>query len=88
MAQLVFEHNEEEVELEDDSPIAPLCEEMGIPFACTEGICGTCVIEVIEGKEHLSEPTQEEQDFLGDATNCERLACQCKIRSGRVVVRF
>lgn len=88
MAKLIFDHNEEEIELEDNSPIAEACEEAGVPFACTEGVCGTCVIEVTDGKEHLSEPTQEERDFLGEGTCDERLACQCKIKKGIVKISF
>lgn len=88
MATLVFDHNKEEIELEDGSPIAEACEEAGVPFACTEGVCGTCVIEVCEGKENLSEPTQEEKDFLGEGTCGERLACQCKIKQGTVRITF
>lgn len=88
MAKLIFEHNEEEIELTDDSPIAEACEEAGVPFACTEGVCGTCVIEVKEGKENLTGPTQEELDFLGDGTIDERLACQCKIKCGQVKISF
>ena len=88
MAKLIFEANNEEIELEDGSAIAEHCEEAGVPFACTEGVCGTCVIEVVEGRENLTEPTQEEVDFLGDDTDEERLACQCKIKSGTVKVTF
>jgi ferredoxin len=88
MANLKIEHNDEDIELPDGSPIANACEEAGVPFACTEGVCGTCVIEVIEGKENLSDPTQEEKDFLGDGTCDERLACQCKIKSGIVKIKF
>lgn len=88
MAKLVFDHNQEEVELPDNSPIAEACEEAGVPFACTEGVCGTCVIEIKEGKENLSEPTQEEEDFLGQGCQDERLACQCKIRQGCVKISF
>ena len=88
MAKLIFEHNKEEIELPDDSPIAEACEEAGVPFACTEGVCGTCVIEIKEGKENLSEQTQEEKDFLGEGTCDERLACQCKIRKGCVKISF
>jgi ferredoxin len=88
MAKLIFDHNGEEVELPDDAPIAEACEEAGVPFACTEGVCGTCVIEVKEGNQNLSNPTQEELDFLGDATCGERLACQCKIKSGNVRIKF
>lgn len=88
MATLKFDHNEEEVELPDNSPIAEACEDAGVPFACTEGVCGTCVIEVKEGQENLTEPTQEEKDFLGEGTCHERLACQCKIKQGLVRVSF
>lgn len=88
MAKLIFDHSGEEAELPDGSPIANACEEAGVPFACTEGVCGTCVIEIKQGKENLSEPTQEEKDFLGEGTCDERLACQCKIRRGEVRITF
>lgn len=88
MAKLIFDHNDEEVELEENAPIAEACEEAGVPFACTEGVCGTCVIEIKEGQENLSEPTQEEEDFLGEGTCKERLACQCRIKSGCVRITF
>lgn len=88
MPKLIFEHNGEEIELAEGSPIAEACEEAGVPFACTEGVCGTCVIEINEGKEHLSCPTQEENDFLGEGTCSERLACQCKIKQGTVKITF
>lgn len=88
MAKLIFEQTDEELELPEGAAIAEACEEAGVPFACTEGVCGTCVIQVIEGSDNLSEPTQEEKDFLGDETIQERLACQCKIKQGRVVVNF
>jgi ferredoxin len=87
MAKLIFENNGEERELEEGSPIAEACEEAGVPFACTEGVCGTCVIEVLEGMENLSLPTQEEKDFLGEQHR-ERLACQCKIQGGCVKINF
>ncbi len=88
MAKLIFDHNEEEIDLPDGAPISEACEDAGVPFACTEGVCGTCVIEVVEGKDNLSDPTQEEEDFLGQGTRDERLACQCKIKCGRVRISF
>lgn len=88
MPKLVFDHNGDEIELNEDAPIAEACEEAGVPFACTEGVCGTCVIEVKDGKDNLSPPTQEEEDFLGEGNKDERLACQCKIRCGNVRISF
>lgn len=87
MAKLIVEETGEEFELEAESRIQDCCEEAGVPFACTEGICGTCVIEVSEGMENLSEFTQEEEDFLGEC-DTERLACQCRIQGGDVKIRF
>lgn len=88
MAKLIFDHSGDEVELNDDSPIAEVCEEAGVPFACTEGVCGTCVIVIKEGKENLSQPTKEEEDFLGEGTCDERLACQCRIKKANVKISF
>jgi ferredoxin len=87
MAKLIFEDSGDEIELVDGSPIAEACEEAGVPFACTEGVCGTCVIEVVEGMDNLSEFTQEEKDFLGTLDR-ERLACQCKIKFNNVKITF
>ena len=87
MAKIVFEDNDEEFELPDGSPITEVCEKAGVPFACTEGVCGTCVVEVTEGMENLSEFNQAEADFLGELDR-ERLACQCQIRSGCVKLKF
>jgi len=87
MGKVIFDHSGEEREVLDGDLIAPICEESGVPFACTEGVCGTCVIEVVEGMEQLSAFTQEEEDFLGDQGK-ERLACQCRLKSGVIKIRF
>ncbi|MCC5832970.1 MAG: (2Fe-2S)-binding protein [Chlamydiales bacterium] len=87
MGKLIFDDTGEEFEVKDGDPIAEVCEEAGVPFACTEGVCGTCVIEVKEGMENLSDFTQEEEDFLGEMEN-ERLACQCKLKNGNVKISF
>jgi ferredoxin len=88
MANLKFKNTGDEHPIQDGEGIAECCEEAGVPFACTEGVCGTCVIEVVEGAENLSEPTQEERDFLGEDTCGERLACQCRIKKGNVTITF
>lgn len=82
--------------LEEGASIKSCCEEAGVPFACEEGICGTCIIEVVEGGSHLSPYNEAEEDFLGPkpaqlkpGQGVERLACQCKIASeGTVKFRF
>ena len=88
MAKLIFENlNNKEVEIADGSSIRDICEKEGVPMGCSEGVCGMCVIEVLEGMENLSDPTTPEKDFFGEVAS-ERLACQCKIKSGTVKVRF
>jgi len=98
-AKLVVLDRGKEIELgkvETGDCIKSCCEEAGVPFACEEGICGTCIIEVMEGDDNLSDYNQEEEDFLGQkpqsrkaGQGVERLACQCKVRSpGEVKFRF
>lgn len=89
MGKLIIQDGDDskEFDIEDNASIILACEEAGIPFACTEGVCGTCVIEVLEGEDNLSEYTQEEEDFLGDQEN-ERLACQCKLNGGCTTITF
>lgn len=87
MGKLVFEETGEEAEVDEGASLVEACEEAGVPFACSEGVCGTCVIEVTEGMENLSPFTQEEEDFLGECGS-ERLACQCKMQSGTVKIKF
>lgn len=87
-AKIVF-NGVDESAIEIGSSLQQCCEEQGVPFACTEGVCGTCLIEVTSGMESLSEKTQEERDFLGDYPSNERLACQCKIAaSGLINIRY
>ena len=88
MAELIF-NKDEVIQVKDDSPIEQACEEAGVPFACSGGICGTCIVEVVDGMENLSDPTQAELNFLGEEGVCkERMACQCHIKSGCVKLKF
>ena len=87
MAKLIFTHLNKTVEIPDNSSIQPACEEEGVPFACSEGICGTCVVKVVEGMENLSSFTEAEKDFFGEMDE-DRLACQCKIKKGTVKITF
>jgi ferredoxin len=87
MGKLIFENTSNEVEIKDGEKIQDACEKEGVPFACSEGVCGSCIIEVTEGMENLSEPTEAEKDFLGEIQD-ERLACQCSLKSGNVKIKF
>jgi ferredoxin len=89
MAKLIFVNNGQEIEVEDGSEISEACESAGVPFACgSEGICGSCMVEVVEGMENLSSPTEAEKAFIGEDDPDNRLACQCKILRKTVKLRF
>ena len=61
----------------------------GLTFGCRQGMCGICVIEVLDGAERMSRPDQRESDFLeflGHEPGRNRLACQCRLR-GDITIR-
>ena len=88
MGKVIFEHSGEEHEVADGEAIAPVCEEAGVPFACTEGVCGTCIVGVpMDDQVNLSPYTEAEVDFLGEP-GVDRLACQCRLLHGSVRIKF
>ena len=71
-----------EIKLKEGEEIRDAAEEMGIPFSCKEGNCGTCACIVKSGEENLSK-INEKEEMLGMGEGM-RLACQCKILKGNV----
>ncbi len=61
----------------------------GLVYGCREGDCGTCLMQVIDGWENLSQPTVIEERVLRDqnAGRHFRLACQAQILGGSVTVK-
>jgi ferredoxin len=84
MAKLEMDGQEKEIP--DGEPIKEASKEMGVVFGCEDGLCGTCMIEIEEGEDNLSELTEPEQSMGVDGKN--RLACQCKIKSGTVKIKY
>ncbi len=80
MAKVVFEGQSREVP--DGTRVLHPCEDLGMPFGCTEGDCGTCRCTVVSGMENLGPVNVKEEDMALEAG--ERLACQCTIKSGTV----
>ena len=75
-----------ETEVPDGGSISNAAEDMGVPFGCIVGMCGTCQIIIDEGEENLTQKTQAEIDM--ELEPHVRLACQCCIRKGTVKIRF
>ena len=80
----ILKSHSAQVELPDGEYIMEAAEALGVPFGCERGVCGTCMVEIISGLENLSEPSKSEQ--LLECTGNERLACQCKIMQGDVLM--
>jgi ferredoxin len=52
-------------------------------FGCRTGICGTCVVVVLDGQDELAPPDEEEKEILElylEDTQHARLACQINVR--------
>lgn len=82
MASITNAETGKSEEIKDGELIREKAEELGVPFGCEEGICGTCMIDILEGEENLSELTESEKDLMRDKKH--RLACQCRIKKGMV----
>jgi ferredoxin len=86
MAKITSKKSGRAVQIKDGSEIREACENLGVRFGCSNGLCGTCMIDVVEGEENLSGLTDAEKHLRRDRKN--RLACQCKIREGEVEIDF
>lgn len=84
MAKLII--NDQEVVIEDGEKIVDAIEEAGVPIGCSNGVCGTCEIEVTSGMENLSELNDEERDLGMEGS--KRLGCQCTISGGTVTITY
>lgn len=84
MAKLII--NDQEIDIEDGEKIVDAIEEAGVPIGCSNGVCGTCEIEVTEGMENLSELNDEEKDLGMEGK--KRLGCQCVINGGTVTMTY
>ncbi|MSR65154.1 MAG: (2Fe-2S)-binding protein [Verrucomicrobiae bacterium] len=60
------------------------------PFKFTNcrglGLCGTCVVEILEGMQHLTPRTKAETSKLKGLPGTFRLACQCRVRGNVSVI--
>lgn len=80
MAKVIFEGDEREIP--DGTKVMEACEDLGLPFGCQEGICGTCMSTITQGAENLLPKNEKEDEF--DLPAGQRLACQCTIKAGTV----
>jgi ferredoxin len=89
MPKVTFKKENIVVDVPAGTKLVDLAEKVGanINFSCKEGVCLTCLINVLEGLENLNPKTPNEQATLeafGAKPN-QRLACQVII-NGDVVI--
>ncbi len=79
-----FKTSDEEREIADGTKLEETAEAMDINFGCHNGVCGACVVTVLEGMENLNAKTEAEEDF--ELEDNQRMMCQCTISGGTVAV--
>jgi ferredoxin len=84
MPKVKFVNNGDEAEVEAGAQLKDITKEWGWPIAygCEDGMCGTCIVHVKEGKDSLGPIEGKEEQTLsvmGMDDGEHRLACQCKI---------
>ncbi len=82
----IVECNDEKIEVQNGNSIKDACMELGVPFACENGVCATCTVEIVEGAKNLDELGKREIEM--DKDKVHRLACQAKIKQGTVKIKF
>ena len=86
MAKVTQTKTHKTVDIADGEAIKDACKELGVPFSCETGYCGTCNIHVEKGEENL-EPMNENEKVVG-MSDGHRLACQCKLKQGEIEIDF
>ena len=78
--------NGKKMDTPDGDHITKACEELGVLFACEDGQCGTCEIQVVKGMDNLTTKTSQEEMMNIQKNN--RLACQCKLKKGTIDIKI
>ncbi|RME79129.1 MAG: (2Fe-2S)-binding protein [Methanobacteriota archaeon] len=89
MAKVYIINDDKWVDVPDGENLGKLDGQSSILFACHEGVCGSCLSHIVEGKENLEEPSDYEKQMLEmmGASEDQRLLCITKIKGGEVKVK-
>jgi len=83
MPKITFKKDNITVEAPAGTKLSDIAEQKGtsINFSCKEGVCLTCLVNVVSGMENLNAKTENEKSTLeafGAQAN-QRLACQVTV---------
>ena len=91
MPTLTILNNNKTLQVDDNYPLTQLAHDEVYSwfFDCRGGVCGSCLMEVLEGAANLSAKGEKEEEFLASisAQPNQRLACLCRVH-GDVTLRF
>jgi len=84
MVKVTFKNDGSSNEAQEGTKLQQTIKTAGWPvaFACEDGVCGTCLVHVEKGAEHLSEMGEREKqtlEMMGMNDGEHRLACQCSV---------
>ena len=88
MAKVYVKNDDKWIEVEDGTKLDVLDGQCSVLFACKDGVCGSCLVTILEGAENLEPPAETEKttlESLGASEN-QRLLCQTVIKKGEVKV--
>lgn len=85
MPTITFQNTQKTVEAKPNQLLKEVIQNQDwpIPFACENGICGTCLIKVTQGKENINPVEEQEKmtlEAMGAFDGDHRLACQCRVQ--------
>lgn len=80
----ILKTNKKQIEVVNGTSVIDACENLGVPFGCTDGVCGTCRTLVKSGIENFGEKNEKENNM--DLTDNERLMCQCTMSGGEAEI--
>ena len=81
----LLKNSSKSINLENGDNLQEAAKQLGVAFGCRKGVCGACVVEVLDGMDNLSAKAVPESDF--DMRDNDRMMCQCTISSGDVTIR-
>ncbi len=84
MASIKNNANNTSVVIKPEDRLIEAGEKIGIPFGCTEGNCGTCLVRIVKGQAGLNKYSDKEEAF--GLEEDERLTCQMRVLHGDVLV--
>jgi len=83
MPLITFSDTNATLEVPVGASLLDTCEsnDTPVPFGCTAGVCGTCLIQIEVGADQVSAMDEDEKREVDSATSVDgaRLACQVTV---------